>query len=112
MRTSNLATQAMRVDEVGQTWEEKLTNAQGTLVLKPFQTFRVRASGATTVTIDGTLAMTMAAGEIAVFNCGSGVPVDVDSSSGVVVRQGSAATVVIAGANAWVQVARDNVRSL
>lgn len=112
MRTSNLANEAVRQADVGHVWEEKITNAQGILVLKPFQTFRVRAAGATTVTIDGILAMTMVAGEIAVFNCGSGVPVDVDSSSGVVVRQGSAATVTIAGANAFVQVARDNVRSL
>ena len=110
MRTSNLATQAMRVDEVGQTWEEKITNSQGTLVLKPFQTFRVRAAGATTVTIDGVLAMTMQSGEIAIFNAGSGVPADVDTSTGVVVRQGNQATIVIAGAAAFIQVARDNVR--
>jgi hypothetical protein len=112
MRSSNLANEAARQADVGHVWEEKLTNQQGTLTLKPFQTFRVRANGATTVTIDGTLAMTMASGEIAIFNAGGGVPVDVDSSSGVVVRQGNVATIVIAGAAAWVQVARDNVRSL
>lgn len=112
MRTSNLANEAVRQSETGQVWEERMTNAQGTLVLKPYQTFRVRAAGATTVTIDGTLAMTMVSGEIAIFNAGSGQPVDVDPSAGVVVRQANAATIVIAGAAAFVQVARDNVRSL
>lgn len=113
MRTSNLANEAVRQAETGQVWEERLTNAQGTLQLKPFQTFRVRAVGATTVTIDGILAMTMATGEIAIFNAGSGSPVDVDSSpTGVVVRQANVATVVIGGAAAFVQVARDNVRSI
>jgi hypothetical protein len=112
MRTSNLANEAIRQAESGHVWEEVLSGAQGTLVLKPFQTFRVRAAGATTVTIDGTLAMTMVSGEIAIFNAGSGVPQDVDNSTGVVVRQANQATVVIAGANAFVQVARTNVRSL
>lgn len=112
MRTSNLSNEALRHSEVGQVWEERITNGQGTLVLKPFQTFRVRAAGATTVTIDGILAMTMQSGEIAIFNAGSGVPADVDASTGVVVRQGNQATIVIAGAAAFVQVARDNVRSL
>lgn len=111
MRTSNLSNEAVRQAEVGQCWEEQLTNAQGTLILKPFQTFRVRAAGATTVTIDGTLAMTMMSGEIAIFNAGSGIPVDVDSSTGVVVRQANQATVVIAGAAAFVQTARTNARS-
>lgn len=110
MRTSNLANEAVRQAEVGHVWEEVLTNAQGTIVLKPFQSFRVRATGATTVTIDSTLAMTMSSGEIAIFNAGSGVPADIDSSSGVVVKQANAATVTIAAANAFVQVARVNVR--
>jgi hypothetical protein len=112
MRTSNLANEAVRQAEVGHVWEEVLTSAMGTLTLKPFQTFRVRAAGATTVTIDGTLAMTMATGEIAIFNAGSGAPTDVDPSSGVVVKQANVATVVIAGAAAFVQVARDNIRKL
>lgn len=104
MRTSNLSTEALRVGEVGQTWEEQLTAAQGTLYLKPYQTFRVRAVGATTVTIDGILAMTMMANEIAIFNAGSGIP-DATTS-----RIATSVTVVIGAANAYVQVARDNVR--
>lgn len=112
MRTSNLASETLRHSESGLVWEERLSGAQGTLQLKPFQTFRVRAAGATTVTIDGTLAMTMVSGEIAIFNAGSGQPIDVDSGTGVVVRQGNVATIIIGGANAFVQVARDNVRQL
>jgi hypothetical protein len=112
MRTSNLANEALRHAEVGQVWEEVLTSALGTLTLRPFQTFRVRATGATTVTIDGVLAMTMSAGEIAIFNAGSGVPSDVDSSDVIIVKQANLATVVIGAVAAFVQVARDNTRKL
>jgi hypothetical protein len=100
MRSANLANQAHRQAEVGQVWEEKLTNAMGTLEINRFATFRVRATGATTVTIDGVLAMTMSAGEIALFNAGQGDP----SPSGALVPT---VPVVIAGAAAFVQVARD-----
>lgn len=113
MKTSNLASETLRHSESGLVWEEVLTNAQGTLTLKPYQTFRVRATGATTVTIDTVLAMTMATGEIAIFNAGSGQPADIDpSANGIVVRQAPSVTVVIAGANAFVQVARDAGRRL
>lgn len=104
MRTSNLANEALRHAEVGHVWEEVLSGAQGTITLNPFQTFRVRAAGATTVTIDGVLAMTMVSGEIAIFNAGSGVPDSITN------RQATSAVVVIGAANAFVQVARDNVR--
>lgn len=112
MKTSNLASETLRHSESGLVWEEQLTNAQGTLTLKPYQTFRVRAAGATTVTIDGTLAMTMTSGEIAIFNAGSGQPADIDPSTSIVVRQAPSVTVVIAGAAAFVQVARDAGRRL
>lgn len=112
MKTSNLASETLRHSESGLVWEEVLSGAQGTITLKPYQTFRVRAAGATTVTIDGTLAMTMATGEIEILNAGSGQPVDVDPSGGVVVRQAVTVTVVIGGANAFVQVARDAGRRL
>jgi hypothetical protein len=105
MRTANLSNQALRESDVGQTWEEKLTNAQGTFTLNPFQTFRVRASAGTTVTIDGTLAMTMMANEIAIFNAGSGVPGAAPAD-----RRPTSVVVTIAVANAWVQIGRDNVR--
>ena len=98
MRTSNLANQALRHSEVGHVWEEKLTSSTGTLELQKYATFRVRASAGTTVTIDGVLAMTMAAGEIAIFNVGAGDPTNPGAST---------VTVVIGGAAAWVQVARD-----
>lgn len=104
MRTSNLSSQSIRQSETGLTWEEALTNAQGTLNILPHSTFRVRATGATTVTIDGILAMTMSTGEIAIFNAGSGVT---DINSG---KRATAAVIVIAGANAFVQIARENTR--
>lgn len=106
MRASNLANEAARQAEVGHVWEEVISNNTGTIKLKPFQTFRVRAAGATTVTVSGTLAMTMVSGEIAVFNAGSGLP---DANTG---KQASEVTVVIGAAAAYVQVARDNVRPL
>lgn len=115
MRTANLSTQALRHSESGQVWEELLTGAQGTITLQPYQTFRVRATGATTVTIDGTLAMTMSSGEIAIFNAGSGAPVgnpNLNYPPGSVPPQrlGSVATIIIGGANAFVQMARDNTK--
>ena len=115
MRTSNISTQALRHSESGQIWQEVLTNAQGTVVIQPYQTFRVRATGATTVTIDGTLAMTMSSGEIEKFNGGSGTPQgnpNLNYPPGSVPPQqlGKTVTVVIAGANAYVQVARDNTK--
>ena len=106
MRTSNLATEAVRQSEVGQTWEEKLSGAAGTLVLKPRQTFRVRAAAAVTITIDGILAATMISGEILIFNCGSGQPIVGLNTSN---NQANQSTVVVTG-TAFVQVARDNNR--
>ena len=107
MKTSNLANEALRQAEVSHVWEERLTNAAGTLYLMPFQTFRVRAAAAVTVTIDGVLAATMASAEIMCFNAGSGQPTSVEQN----VKQASQAVVVIAGAS-YVQVARDNTRKL
>ena len=96
MKPTNMPSGAQRNAEVGLVWIEVLTNAQGSFQL-PFQaTFRVRATGATTVTIGGTLAMTMSAGEIAIFNAGTG-PSDTLSYT----------TITIAGANAFVQKAAD-----
>jgi hypothetical protein len=99
MKTSNLVTENVRQAETGLEWEEQLSGAMGTLQLMPVQTFRVRATGATTVTIDGTLAMTMTSGEIAIFNVGQG---------NIINRPGATTVpVVIGGANAFVQVARE-----
>lgn len=107
MRTSNLANEAQRYSDVGLVWEEKLSGAAGTLVLLPTQTVRVKATAAVTVTIDGILAATMEAGEIMLFNTGSGIP---DATTGVVKRD-TRVTVVVTG-TAFVQVARENVRKL
>jgi hypothetical protein len=100
VKTSNTVSENLRQAETGLAWVELLTNAQGTLKLKQSQTFRVRATGATTVTIDGLLAMTMSSGEIAIFNTGQGSP---DDTSPYI-------TVVIAGANAFVQLGADELR--
>lgn len=110
MRTSNLSNEAARQAESGQVWQEQLSGAAGTLNLKPFQTFRVRAAGAVTVTIDGVLAATMISGEILVFNAGSGLATGGDNTDGVqnVVKRATKATVVVTG-TAFVQVAPVNV---
>jgi hypothetical protein len=97
MRTANLASQCLRHAESGLVWEEKLSNATGAIEVLPHATFRVRATAGTTVTIDGVLAMTMMANEIAIMNAGGGNPDDTKAT----------VTVTIATAAAWVQVARD-----
>lgn len=100
MKTGNIVTECVRESESGQCWEEKLTNAMGTLILPKNSTFRVRATGATTVTIDGVLAATMSNAEVIVFNTGDG-----DPASGK-----ATVSVVIAAAAAFVQVGRDTYR--
>lgn len=100
MRTANLASQSARQSDVGKVWEELITGATGTVEIPKFHTFRVRATGATTVTIDGVLAMTMSSTEIELFNSGAGDQTDTKNT----------VTVVIGGANAYVQVAREKDR--
>lgn len=97
MKTSNLISETLRHSESGLTWEEKITNSTGTLELPKATTIRVRATGATTVTLDGVLAATMSAGEILILNTGDGNP---DDSKTTV-------TVVIGAVAAFVQVARE-----
>jgi hypothetical protein len=98
MKTSNQLSENLRIVETALQWEEQLTNAQGTLILSFAQTFRVRATGATTVTMDGILAATMSSGEIMLFNTGQG------NTPNTGVRY---VTVVIGGANAFVQVGKE-----
>jgi len=115
MRTSNLANESLRTAETGHVWEEKLSGATGTIQVQRFATFRVRATGATTVTIGGVLAMTMSAGEIAIFNAGWGDPsVDTNVQNGTNLSGTTTISVpiVIAAASAFVQVARDNKRQI
>ena len=100
MRTANIVSESIRQSESGLTWEEKITNATGSIEVSRHETVRVRATGATTVTIDGILAMTMSSGEIEKFNVGDGNP---DSGKATV-------TVTIATAAAYVQVGRDVYR--
>ena len=100
MKTANIASATLRHSESGLMWEEKLTNSTGSIEVTQYATFRVRAAGAATVSIDGVLAMTMMNGEIAIFCAGRGSQDDTKST----------VTVTIAGANAFVQVARDKDR--
>ncbi len=97
MKTSNNVSQSLRQSESGLTWEEKITNNTGSLEVLKAGTVRVRATGATTVTIDGVLAATMSAGEILIFNVGDGNPDDTKVT----------VTVVIGAVAAFVQVARE-----
>lgn len=97
MKTSNLVTQTVRQSESGLTWEERISGSTGSIEVPERATFRVRATGATTVTIDGILAMTMSAGEIAILNSGDGNPDDTKNT----------VTITIGAAAAFVQVARE-----
>lgn len=108
MRTSNSANQALRHADVGHVWEEKLSGAMGTLILKTHQTFRVHAAaGGVTVTMDGILAATLNNnGDELIFNSGPGAPQPAGSPPATKV------VVVIAGGNAYVQVARENSREI
>jgi len=100
MKTSNLASATLNHSESGLVWEEKLSGATGTIEVVEYTTFRVRATGATTVTIDGVLAATMSTGEIMIFNAGRGDPDDTKPTI----------SIVIAAASAFVQVARNTDR--
>lgn len=96
MNIYNQPARTERNAEFGHVWEEKLTNAMGTLEVPKYAAIRVRATGATTVTIGGVLAATMTSGEVIIFNSGIGVVTD----------QKRTVTVVIGGAAAYVQVSR------
>jgi len=72
MKASNIPAGSQRNSDVGLVWEEVITNGSGTFKVITQQTFRVSAIAATTVTVDGKLAMTMQAGEVAIFCAGSG----------------------------------------
>ena len=96
MKTTNMPSGAQRNTDVGLVWVEELSGAMGTINVPIQGTIRVRATGATTVTIGGVLAMTMSSGEIERINVGTG---PADGKSFV--------SVVIAGAAAFVQVAKE-----
>lgn len=93
----NIPSRSQRNNDVGLVWEEKISGAQDTIEVPKYSAVRVRAGGATTVTIAGVLAATMSSGEIMVFNAGVGDLTDTKRT----------VTVVIAGANAFVQVGRE-----
>lgn len=97
MKTANLISETLRHSESGLTWEEKISGGQSSIEVPKHASVRVRATGASTVTIDGVLAVTMATGEILILNAGDGDP---DGTKSTV-------TVAIGVANAFVQVARE-----
>lgn len=97
MKTSNLVSETQRHSESGLTWEEKLTSATGSFEAPKCGTIRVRATGATTVALDGILAATMSAGEVIIFNVGDGNPDDTKVT----------VTVTIGAVAAFVQLARE-----
>lgn len=76
MRNTNLPTGAMRTSEVGLVYNEILSGAAGTKEVHEYSAIRVRAVAAGTVTIDGVLACTLAAGEIIILNVGRGSQLD------------------------------------
>lgn len=97
MRTTNLPAGSQRISNVGLFWEEVITAGAGSFLVQQQGTVRVSCIAPCTVTIDGTLCMTMQAGEVEYFNVGSGQPDNVTRKS----------EVVIAGGTANVQVAAD-----
>lgn len=95
MKVANNPSQSQRFSDSGFVWEEKLAII-GTIEVPAYSTIRVRATGATTVTIAGVLAATMTANEIMIFNVGVGDKTDAKAT----------VTVTTAVANAYVQVAK------
>lgn len=80
----NLPTGASRTSEVGLVYNEVLSNAAGTIEVPKLSALRIRAVAATTVTVDGVLAVTMAANEILTINVGYGNTADTKETVSVV----------------------------
>lgn len=99
MKTSNMATGNQNIAESGHVWREKITNNMEKIQVKPRTIFRVRATAGTEVKIDGELAMTMDAGEIAIFNAGEGKKGDGKAK----------VEIELATAAGWLQIADDTV---
>lgn len=94
---NNIPAASQRFSDVGLVWEEKITNATGSIEVPIESAIRVRATGGTTVTIDGILAATMMDGEIIIFNAGDGTSDDGKRT----------VTVTIGAAAAFVQIGRE-----
>lgn len=95
-QTYNIPARVQRNSETGLVWEEKISGGQGSLEVPKYAAIRVRAVGATVVTIGGVLAATMMANEILIFNSGIGDSTDTKKT----------VSVVISVADAYVQVGR------
>lgn len=92
----NQPARTQKNSDFGHVWEEKISDALGSIEVPKYAAVRVRATGASTVTIAGTLAATMLSGEVMIFNSGIGNTTDTKKT----------VTVTIAVAKAYVQVAR------
>jgi len=88
MKATNLPNGAQRGVEVGFVWEEIITGGADTFEVPVQGSIRVFATAQTTVTIAGTLAMTIEAGDKEILNVGTGAPGDNKTT----------VTVIIAGA--------------
>ena len=89
MKTTNIPAGSQRMSSVGLVWEEVITGGADTFRVKFQQSFRVSATLATTVTIDGVLAMTMQAGEVEIFCAGTGAGSDDRSTVEVIIAGGA-----------------------
>lgn len=94
MQTYSIPARVNRNSEHGLVWVEQLSGAMGTIEVPKYSAIRIRALGATTVALDGTLACTMMTNEIIIVNAGSGNNSDKKRT----------VTITIAGAAAYVQV--------
>ena len=95
MKSANLPSGATRTSEVSLCWVEVISGATGQFEAQPQTCIRVRSTGAATVTLDGLLAMTMMANEIALINVGFGD--ETDAKKTVTVTIGAAACYVQIG---------------
>ncbi len=94
MKNINIPTGATRTSEVGLVLREVITNATGSVEVLKKNAVRIRAVAALTVSLDGVLAVSMAANEVLILNVGEGNPLDTKDT----------VTVTIAGGAAYVQI--------
>lgn len=89
IKAVNLPSGAQRDVEVGLVWEEVLTGAAGTFEVPVQGTIRVDCITDSTITIGGTLAMSIRAGRVERINVGVGTPEDSKVSVTVVIAVGT-----------------------
>jgi hypothetical protein len=75
-RAINLPTGASRVTDVGLVWREISSGSAGTWEVPKYCAVRVRATAATTISLDSLLSATLGSGEILIINSGRGTNSD------------------------------------